>query len=1168
MRNVKAQIYGVSTFIYTIAIAIVLIIGMIGLSKDIEAASQAGFYRFSALSAVKNAELLKKLMDEERQYAVDKALFITGAFGGYSTKDLVPIKNCTICKNTCPQDTSCIDDPSNPNYGYCVDADGNTVEPEDCYPKFQACGKLDVEISFLGEKQLPNWKRYGNKCIPTEEQVFETFRDYIDTMFSSPDERVINSIAAATLQPVFFNYYLDFNYTKDVSEDVIQTRWYPIGQIINMIKYPPKNPVVEYEFSPYVHLYTKTPFKKLYSESKNIVENNEFNWLLNDPKNSPIPTVIDVDFSIKKHYKDGTEVTYNSTTPSYGEALLNYIDSNETLYPTNRPNYCSGYQKGSNLLDDCTVHVINSNGKLIIKDFSSNCNSNTKYILCKIVNGINKQLMTKPIKKNVASFDEAADIYSSYCTVWRKNHAIDGETEVNYPYGFSLIPVGCPTTIKLKKPYEISSLKIYLYDGYNYKYKIYASPNCVNWTTIIDATDDWHTGVEEWNITPTKVLCFNITPTASTENYNRMYVVEFQAFSTIDYRYELLEFDLTFEGGRKTDSIVYNATDIQSGGDAPPDVANPDPRDCQDGVCQDETYCSNFPGDPCPCCGSDDTGDFGGHGLICCDADYADAQLKDTCIDPGEDGTLCHGYISLSLNATSVYEGDWIKATITGFCNGCEGKHSGVYHEDTILCAATIQNNGKGECVFQVNDEFSISSGSKTFTITAYSPAVEGGSSSKTITVTACGDNNEPACNNDWKSNMYNGCYDGNVRSGDYCYACGGENQPCCDNENACNSGLTCEDGKCVKSYVQVSLTFPLYTAFKGSGWDDYCALTPESIYWLNDFCKCKGYSGLADADTNPCYYESVNNRWKQQDMCALFNTPKDEKGSGIALIKVNCSGNIVVLPFPLYAWNPSGWINCIPQSPPVDWLDEYCKCKGYSGLADTNVCYYYSTSDRWKLGYCNLADTSSFGSPAPNQWAVTKIVCDVVDKNGNFIGYSGDVSPSSFDINTSTTKSGWTNCEGVFGDNALQKLKIFCKCKGYDIDLSQTTTKHCYVKKSNNARPWDFADMCEWFETKGESMGAGTALIKIACNGGLVELPFPVYVSDTGWRDCSTQSASIYSLNEFCKCKGYSGLSNTNSCYYDYANHRWTYDLCKWIETPGEYKGAGTALTKVKCKP
>ena len=1007
MRNVKAQIYGVSTFIYTIAIAIVLIIGMIGLSKDIEAASQAGFYRFSALSAVKNAELLKKLMDEERQYAVDKALFITGAFGGYSTKDLVPIKNCTIseCENTCPQDTSCIDDdPLNPYYGLCNNTtSGEIVSPEDCYPKFQNCGKLDVEISFLGEKQLPNWKRYSNKCIPSEEQVFETFKEYIDTMFSSPDERVINSIAAATLQPVFFNYYLDFNYTKDVSEDVIQTRWYPVGQIINMIKYPPKNPVVEYEFSPYVHLYTKTPFKKLYNESKNIVENNEFNRLLNDPKNSPIPTVIDVDFSIKKHYKDGTEVTYNPTIPSYGEALLNYIDSNETLYPTNNPNDCSGYQKGSNLLDGCTVHVINSNGKLKIKDFSSDCNSNTKYILCKIVNGINKQLMTKPIKKNVA-LDEAADIYSSYCTVWRKNHAIDGETEVNYPYGFSLIPVGCPTTIKLKKPYEISSLKIYLYNGYNYKYKIYASPNCVNWTTIVDATDDWHTGVEEWNITPTKVLCFNITPTESTENYHRMYVVEFQAFSTIDYRYELLEFNLTFEGGRKTDSIIYNATDIQSGGDAPPDVANPDPRDCQDGVCQDETYCSNFPGDPCPCCGSDDTGDFGGPGLICCDAAYADAQLKDTCIDPGEDGTLCHGYISLSLNTTSVYEGDWIKATITGFCNGCEGKHSGVYHGDTILCAATIQNNGKGECVFQVNDEFSVSSGSKTFTITAYSPAVEGGSDSETITVTSCGDDNEPACNNNWKSDMYDGCYDGNVRSGDYCYACGGENQPCCDNENACNSGLTCSNGYCAKTYVILSLQYPLYGFGKYNGWYD-CTHT---------------------------------------------------------------------------------WI-------PKDIIEDYCKCKGYSGLYDETSCYY-NTSVEGQYAVCKLTDESYAGPPEPDQWAVTKIRCDYKDENGNWV-FSDDVSPS-FDIKTSKpdpdnsvvaqTQSGteayYTNCEGVFGDNALEKLVKFCQCRGYTIDTSHPERKHCYVEKSDNAYSWKFANVCNWFETQGDIVSTETALTKIKC--------------------------------------------------------------------------------------
>jgi hypothetical protein len=95
----KAQVYGLSSFLYALAIAIVLVIGLLGMSKQFEEKSQAAMYRFGAVETSKVAEIIKKVMDQERSYAVDKSLFITGAFGGYSTyNDFLNTSDCRLAE--------------------------------------------------------------------------------------------------------------------------------------------------------------------------------------------------------------------------------------------------------------------------------------------------------------------------------------------------------------------------------------------------------------------------------------------------------------------------------------------------------------------------------------------------------------------------------------------------------------------------------------------------------------------------------------------------------------------------------------------------------------------------------------------------------------------------------------------------------------------------------------------------------------------------------------------------------------------------------------------------------------------------------------------------------------------------------------------------------------
>ena len=159
----RSQIYGILGLMYTLAIGILLIVAMVGTSKQFSWQSSAPLYRFSMIALSSSMNKVKTFLQQERVYAVDRALFYTGAFGGYSTfHDLVPRINAKWCG--CPSGTIKI----NKSGGSCTSSDkvcycnntsiGKLVQPNMCFVTDKG-KKLD--IGMIKDKKL--WEMFTEK---------------------------------------------------------------------------------------------------------------------------------------------------------------------------------------------------------------------------------------------------------------------------------------------------------------------------------------------------------------------------------------------------------------------------------------------------------------------------------------------------------------------------------------------------------------------------------------------------------------------------------------------------------------------------------------------------------------------------------------------------------------------------------------------------------------------------------------------------------------------------------------------------------------------------------------------------------------------------------------------------------------------------------------------
>ncbi len=311
----KSQLYGLSGFIYAIAIAVMLIVGVMGISKDYEERSSAGMYRFYSLTAAKNAELIKKMFEQERSYVIDESLFFIGAYGGYHFKDFLPTDNCTAAAlggcNICPSGSYCDN-----TLDRCVDDSGKIVAPDPnviCYPgDLNKCGFKEIDVSYIPEKFAPYWT--SQDCIPTVDEMKKNFENIAGQMFAEPDQNIIVPIATTAGKPIGFNYIL---HLERFGEGEVVADWFPQGFPKITLSMPPRpaKPVAVYDFEIFVHNEKKTEFFDLYEAAKSLSDSS--NGFLFNRLSRYLPSNIDQKYLTKK-VNETAEIHYS--TDSFDEA--------------------------------------------------------------------------------------------------------------------------------------------------------------------------------------------------------------------------------------------------------------------------------------------------------------------------------------------------------------------------------------------------------------------------------------------------------------------------------------------------------------------------------------------------------------------------------------------------------------------------------------------------------------------------------------------------------------------------------------------------------------------------------------------------------------------------------------------------------------------------------
>jgi len=368
----KGQVYGISAFMYAIAIAVVLIIGVMGLSKEFETNANAGAFRFSSIMAARSGEQVKQLLDQERGYVIDKSFFSLGAFGGYLPSDLLCNTSIDGCK-------SCDKPKCYPNVN---DSNG------------QYCGIIQVNVPFLGEKYVPYWNNLGTNCKPSMDAIIDRFSIYAGQYFRQPSESFRNAFISVLGEPLFYAYNLRIlNYNED--KGTIETTWSSTSDKITL-KFPLDKPDVEYSFEPFVHTYSKTDFFKLYKEA-DYFSREGINNMFNDYNNSLLPIIVDKDFIIQN---DSMSKPNYDEVSSYGPfiALADYAKS-----LPNTPNVCNDLTPSKNDSYDKSCYLMaerDSEGHLTKLTFDGGCkneNNDDKVMECilkRIINNIDNLTAT------------------------------------------------------------------------------------------------------------------------------------------------------------------------------------------------------------------------------------------------------------------------------------------------------------------------------------------------------------------------------------------------------------------------------------------------------------------------------------------------------------------------------------------------------------------------------------------------------------------------------------------------------------------------------------------------------------------------------------------------------------------------------------------------------
>ena len=327
----KSQIYGTLGILYAIAIGILLIIAVVGISKQFSYKSSAPLYKMEAYSLSQNFQILNMLFNQERAYSIERSIFLTSAFGGRTPKELTPTTNASICKckNGYHADASsglCVDGKGDAYVVTCyVDHNGNRINvsnlPNYYYPA-------------IPEKTIVYWINGSYNMVPSKSDFDYAIGEYASKLFAQPDPLLKAFFASFSPTGTYPNTI--FKVKVNILDNKVIAHWIPLGVNRFVFAFPnPIDPDLYYEFNLRVNNVISLNFTNLYSIAANFANKGEYTNIINNITSSPFPTVIDEEYVTKYYNKDIDKTVYCnysvSATP-YGNQTCTDDSSTQPHY--------------------------------------------------------------------------------------------------------------------------------------------------------------------------------------------------------------------------------------------------------------------------------------------------------------------------------------------------------------------------------------------------------------------------------------------------------------------------------------------------------------------------------------------------------------------------------------------------------------------------------------------------------------------------------------------------------------------------------------------------------------------------------------------------------------------------------------------------------------------
>ncbi len=361
----KGQEFAIGTIIYLLVFFMILLVGTYGIHNRIAIESRAKAYQLTSLSEQEIVHDIKNIISSERRYALDKSLYLVGAFGGYyASVDLQKIP-------VCPSGYTIY------NLTHCVDSGGDVIEATDFRyrnPNIEQCGTTSVKYedgfdTIIG-KYLPE-REYG---VPYFYTASEGECDSIKELDKSTLIKNVEGVARyfSELDPQVYKYLTErygryikipkhfILKIKDIDSNGIDYVWYPIDgdKIVVYDGDTPQNSSVVYSEPIDISGHVDSDFYKLFQSARDDiarVSGNDLSSVVDEvlsPRKVEFDFVTSTDCDRKKYtainLKDGNlESGVQISDPecridydSYDKAIRDLTDGkynnikelNETLY--------------------------------------------------------------------------------------------------------------------------------------------------------------------------------------------------------------------------------------------------------------------------------------------------------------------------------------------------------------------------------------------------------------------------------------------------------------------------------------------------------------------------------------------------------------------------------------------------------------------------------------------------------------------------------------------------------------------------------------------------------------------------------------------------------------------------------------------------------------------